>query len=304
MQAEERGLGKPKKFITAKMIPYLFILPAFIFHVSLVTGPAISTLVMSLFDWNGMGGATYIGLDNFIEIFTEDDVVGRAVTNNLKWLAIFITVPIILGFVVAILISNIRWGQMLFRSIFFVPYVISAAVAGKIWTAYMNPYYGLNIVFGELGWEKLASMQWLGNPDISLYSVAFVDNWHWWGFVMVLFLGALQQVDKNLYEAAKIDGANRLQEIIHVSIPGIRQTIAFIMIMTIMWSFLTFDYVYIMTNGGPANTTEIMSTWIYKNAFTKYRAGYANALCVIQSGICIILYFVQKYISNKGGMDE
>ena len=304
MRMKDNQLGKRDKFNTAKMIPYFFILPAFIFHMSLVTGPAISTLVMSLFDWNGMGGATFIGLDNFVEIFTEDEVVGRAVTNNLKWLMIFITVPIILGFTVSILISNIKWGQMLFRSIFFVPYVISAAVAGKIWTAYMNPYYGLNIVFEDLGWEKLASMQWLGNPDISLYSVAFVDNWHWWGFVMVLFLGALQQVDKNLYEAAKIDGANRFQEIIHVSIPGIRQTIAFIMIMTIMWSFLTFDYVYIMTNGGPANSTEIMSTWIYKNAFTKYRAGYANALCVIQSGICIVLYFVQKYISNKGGMDE
>jgi raffinose/stachyose/melibiose transport system permease protein len=193
---------------------------------------------------------------------------------------------------------------MLFRSIFFLPYVISAAVAGKIWTAYMNPYYGLNIVFEKFGWLKLASTQWLGNPKISLFSVAFVDNWHWWGFVMVLFLGALQQVDQSLYEAAKIDGANRFQEVIHVAIPGIQQTIAFVLIMTIMWSFLTFDYVFIMTNGGPANATEIMSTWIYKNAFTKYRAGYANALCVIQSGICIVLYFLQKYISDKGGMNE
>jgi len=304
MRQKENALGDRRKILQAKMIPYFFILPAFIVHVSIVTGPAISTLVMSLFDWNGMGGATFIGLSNFIEIFTKDDVVGRAVTNNLKWLMIFITVPIFLGFVTAILISNLKWGQMLFRSIFFLPYVISAAVAGKIWTAYMNPYYGLNIVFGKFGWLKLASTQWLGNPKISLFSVAFVDNWHWWGFVMVLFLGALQQVDQSLYEAAKIDGANRFQEVIHVAIPGIQQTIAFVLIMTIMWSFLTFDYVFIMTNGGPANATEIMSTWIYKNAFTKYRAGYANALCVIQSGICIVLYFLQKYISDKGGMNE
>ncbi|MEA5029994.1 MAG: sugar ABC transporter permease [Sphaerochaeta associata] len=304
MQRKENVLWDRRKILQAKMIPYFFILPAFIVHVSIVTGPAISTLVMSLFDWNGMGGASFIGLDNFIEIFTKDDVVGRAVTNNLKWLMIFITVPIFLGFIIAILISNLKWGQMLFRSIFFLPYVISAAVAGKIWTAYMNPYYGLNIVFEKFGWLKLASTQWLGNPKISLYSVAFVDNWHWWGFVMVLFLGALQQVDQSLYEAAKIDGANRFQEVIHVAIPGIQQTIAFVLIMTIMWSFLTFDYVFIMTNGGPANATEIMSTWIYKNAFTKYRAGYANALCVIQSGICIVLYFLQKYISDKGGMNE
>ena len=162
----------------------------------------------------------------------------------------------------------------------------------------------LDQVFAKLGWDGLAKTLWLGNPKIALYSVAFVDNWHWWGFIMVLFLGALQQVDSELYEAARVDGANRFQELLHVSIPGIRPTIAFVLIMTIMWSFLTFDYVYIMTNGGPANATEIMSTYIYKNAFTKYRAGYANALCVIQCGICIILYFVQKVISEKGGIEN
>lgn len=286
------------------MIPYYFILPAFVVHVCVVTGPSLSTLVMSLFDWNGMGGAKFIGLDNFKEIFTNDPIVKMAVIHNLQWLAIFVTVPLILGFAVAILVSRVKRCQMFLRTVYFIPYVISAAVAGKIWTAYMNPYYGLNSVFDKLGLEKLADVLWLGNPKIALFSVAFVDNWHWWGFIMVLFLGALQQVDPSLYEAARVDGATRFQELIHISIPGIKQTIAFVLIMTIMWSFLTFDYVYIMTNGGPANSTEIMSTWIYKNAFSKYRAGYANALCVIQSGICIVLYFVQKYISKKGGMED
>ncbi|MDF2611666.1 MAG: permease component of ABC-type sugar transporter [Lachnospiraceae bacterium] len=286
------------------MIPYYFILPAFVVHVCVVTGPSLSTLVMSLFDWNGMGGAKFIGLNNFKEIFTNDPIVKMAVIHNLQWLAIFVTVPLILGFAVAILVSRVKRCQMFLRTVYFIPYVISAAVAGKIWTAYMNPYYGLNSVFDKLGLDKLADVLWLGNPKIALFSVAFVDNWHWWGFIMVLFLGALQQVDPSLYEAARVDGATRFQELIHISIPGIKQTIAFVLIMTIMWSFLTFDYVYIMTNGGPANSTEIMSTWIYKNAFSKYRAGYANALCVIQSGICIILYFVQKYISKKGGMED
>ena len=286
------------------IVPYFFILPAFIIHLCVVVLPACSTLVMSFFEWNGMGNAKFIGFNNFVEIFTKDNVVRMALIHNLQWLAIFITVPIILGFVMAILISRIKKGQMFYRTVYFLPYVISAAVASKIWTAYMNPYYGLNTVFEKWGLTTLSKTLWLGNPKIALFSVAFVDNWHWWGFVMVLFLGALQQVDSTLYEAARVDGATKLQEIIHVSIPGIRQTIAFVLIMTIMWSFLTFDYVYIMTNGGPANSTEIMSTWIYKNAFVKYRAGYANALCVIQSGICILLYFFQKYVSKKGGMDD
>ena len=294
---EGKSTGIKKRHI----IPYLFILPAFIIHMCVVTGPALSTLVMSLFDWNGLGNAKFIGLNNFKEIF-QDPLVKMSLIHNVEWLLIFITVPLFLGFVIAILVSQLKKSHMFFRTIYFVPYVISAAVA--IWTAYMNPYYGVNQVFANLGWTKLAKTLWLGNPKIALYAVAFVDNWHWWGFVMVLFLGALQQVDPALYEAAKVDGANRFQELLHVSIPGIRQTIAFVLIMTIIWSFLTFDYVYIMTNGGPANSTEIMSTYIYKNAFVKYRAGYANALCVIQTGVCILLYFLQRYISKKGGMED
>ena len=292
-----------KQIKRGHVIPYLFILPAFVIHVCMVTAPSMSTLVMSLYDWNGLGNAQYIGLDNFREILT-DPIVKLALVHNVQWLLVFITVPLILGFSIAIIVSQLRRGQMFFRTVYFVPYVISAAVAGRIWTAYMNPYYGLNQVFKLLGWTELAKVQWLGNPKIALFSVAFVDNWHWWGFIMVLFLGALQQVEPTLYEAARVDGANRWQELLHVSIPGIRPTIAFVLIMTIMWSFLTFDYVYVMTNGGPANSTEIMATYIYKNAFSKYRAGYANALCVVQSAICILLYFFQKWVSKKGGMDD
>ena len=295
---------KRRKVKKSHLVAYGFILPAFIIHLCIITLPSLSTLVMSLFDWNGLGKAKFIGFDNFVEIFTKDSVVKLAVIHNLEWLAVFVTVPLILGFIVAILVSRIKRFQMFLRTVYFMPYVISAVVAGRIWTAYMNPFYGLNTIFGKMGFEKLSKVLWLGEPKIALFSVAFVDNWHWWGFVMVLFLGALQQVDPTLYEAARVDGANGLQELIHVSIPGIRQTIVFVLIMTIMWSFLTFDYVYVMTNGGPANSTEILATWIYKNAFVKYRAGYANALCVLQSGICIILYFFQKWVSKRGGLDD
>lgn len=294
----------PKKRNARWYIPYLFVLPAFLIHLCLVTGPALSTLVMSFFDWNGLGAAQYVGLANFKEIFTKDFVVEIAVKNNLKWTAVFLVVPPTLAFFISIMVSRVKYGQKFFRTVYFIPYVVSAAVAGKIWSAYFNPYYGINSIFAKLGFEKLADVLWLGDPKISLFSVAFVDNWHWWGFVMVLFLGALQQIDPCLYEAAQVDGANRFQEILHVSLPGIRRTVAFVLIMTVMWSFLTFDYVYVMTYGNPANMTEILATWIYKNAFVKYRAGYANALCVIQCAICLVFYFLQKYVSEKGGLSD
>lgn len=300
MSSTARSLKRRNPY---RMIPYYFIFPAVLLHMALVTVPSLSTLVMSLFEWNGLGNPVYIGGANFVEIFTKDKVVSIALINNIKWLSIFITVPIILAFTAAILVTRQRRSQIVLRTIYFLPYVISAAVAGKIFSAYFNPYYGINQVFRQLGFTKLGETLWLGDPKIALYSVAFVDNWHWWGFVMVLILGALQTVDTTLYEAARVDGANRRQELWHIVIPGIRPTLAFLLIMTVMWSFLTFDYVFVMTYGGPANRTEILATWIYKNAFSKYRAGYANALCVIQSAICLGFYFFQRYISRKGGLE-
>ena len=280
-----------------------FILPAFLIHVIVIVIPALSMIYYAFTKWNGLSEPVFIGLDNFKRMLKDYDFL-FAMKNNLIWMAIFLIVPFILGLGMALVFTKIGKVQMIFRTLCFLPYVISATVSGKIFSIFYSPYSGLGSIFEKLGIKALAGFAPLGNEKQALYAAAFVDNWHWWGFVMVLFLGALQQVDPALYEAAKVDGANRFQELLHVSIPGIRQTIAFVLIMTIIWSFLTFDYVYIITNGGPANSTEIMSTYIYKNAFVKYRAGYANALCVIQTGVCILLYFLQRYISKKGGMED
>ncbi len=293
-----------KKRLGKRLIPYLFVLPAFVLHFTVVTFPSLSSLHLSLYDWNLIGSRKWVGLENYAKIFTKEAGVGEAVVHNLIWMAIFMIVPIVLGAVVAVLISRVKKGQMFFRTAFFMPYVISSAVVGKIWTALMNPYYGVNQIFANMGLEKLSQMKWLGDPKIALYSVAFVDNWHFWGFIMVLFLSALQQVDPTLYEAARVDGANAFQEFRYISIPGIRQTIAFLFLMIIMWSFLTFDYVYVMTNGGPAGSTEILATLIYKEAFVKYHAGYASALCVLQCFLCIGVYFLNVVIRKKGGIDE
>ena len=275
-------------------------MPALIIHASIVTIPSLSTVYMSFFEWNGLGNAAFIGLDNFIELFTKDNVFWVAVTNNLKWALIFITVPIIIAVPVASVLRKVGRGQMLYRTLFFLPYVVAPAVAGKIFSAYYNPINGISQIFRQLGWESLANIDFLGNPKIALYAVAVVDNWHWWGFVMVLMLSALHQVDPALYEAAKVEGANKWQEFRYITIPGIRPTLFFIVMMTIIWSFLQFDYIWVMTMGGPAQSTEILSTWMYKNAFVNYRAGYANAICVIQSFICVFTYFALRFMQKRG----
>ena len=279
----------------------LFVLPAFIYHFIVVIVPSIKTLYLSFFDWNGIGNPTFIGLDNFIEMFTADEVLPVALKNTMVWTLWFVTVPIILSLFVAVWVSGVKRPkvQMFYRTTYFLPYVLSAAIAGKIWSNFYNPYYGFSTIFKTMGLDNLAEVMWLGDSKIALFSVIFVSNWSWWGFVMVLFVSALQQIDPALYEAASIDGAGRVKLFWHIAIPGVSPTIVFIVAMSLMWSILSFDFVWVMTMGGPGQATELLSTWIYKNAFVNYRAGYANAICVLQTIIVMVIFFINQFVRKK-----
>lgn len=282
------------------LVALFFVSPAFLLHLSIVTFPSFSTVFMSLYDWNGLGNAKFIGLMNYVNIFITDKVIGPAALNNVKWALIFITLPIIIALPVASMLRKVKYGQMVYRTFFFLPYVVAAAITGRIFATYYNPIYGIGKLFSALGITSSLRLDLLGNPKLALYAIAFADNWHWWGFVMVLLIAALHQVDAGLYESARVEGANKWQEFIHITIPGIRPTLFFLIMMTIIWSFLQFDYIWVMTKGGPAQSTEIISTWMYKNAFINYKAGYANAICVLQSFVCIFVYLLLKIIQKKG----
>ena len=237
-------------------------------------------------------------MENYKKLFT-DPGFHNAFFNNFCWTIAFTIASIIMGLVVAFLISNVKRGQMLLRTAYFLPYVVAAAMASKIWAAIMNNYFGINVLFRALGWENLGNVLWLGDENISLFAVAFVNFWNYWPFIMVLFLSALQYIDPSLYESARMDGANRLQEFIHITIPGIKSTIIFVSITIIMWSFLTYDYVWIMTAGGPGQSTDILATYVYRTGFKHYDVGYANTLSVIQGVIAISIHSVLQFVNRK-----
>lgn len=278
---------------------YLFVLPAFLVHFLFILAPSIATFVYSFFDWNGIGQAVFNGLDNYREMFADSEF-WIALANNFKWIACFITIPVFLGLITAIWISKMKKSQMIIRTVYFLPYIIAASMAGRIWSSYFNPYFGINNVLKSIGLTKLGSTLWLGDKHIALFTVAFVDIWHFWGFVMVMFLGALQQVEPALYESARVEGANKWQEFTQITIPCIMPTITFVVVTIIMWSFLTFDYVWVMTGGGPGNASELISTLVYKNAYSRYRTGYASTICVFQSALSILAYMLLQAIKKRG----
>ena len=276
-----------------------FILPAFLIHVIVIVIPALSRIYYAFTKWNGLSEPVFIGLDNFKRMLKDYDFL-FAMKNNLIWMAIFLIVPFILGLGLALVFTKIGKVQMIFRTLCFLPYVISATVSGKIFSIFYSPYSGLGSIFEKLGIKALAGFAPLGNEKQALYAAAFVDNWHWWGFVLVLMLSALHQVDTSLYEVAKTEGANAWQTLIHVTIPQIKPTIISYFVFVIIAAFTTFDYVWIMTQGGPAGSTEVFATRIYKTTFINYDAGYGAAMSLSVCILALSVYFVLKFIQKRG----
>ncbi len=277
-----------------------FVLPIFIYHLIIVIVPSLKTLVYAFYDWNGVTKGTFVGLDNFREML-HDQTLLKALKNNIIWTLIYVLIPIIVGLLIAIIVSGVKNKklQMFYRTAIFLPYVISASISGKIWSTMLNPFYGIGLIFDKIGLHSLAEVLWLGDTKIALFTVSFVNIWSWWPFVMVLFIAALQQIDPELYEAGVMDGCGHLSGFRYITLPGIGPTFVFVIMISLMWSMTSYDYIWVMTQGGPAHATELLSTYIYKNAFMTYRAGYANAICIVQSLIILVIFICNRMVSKK-----
>ena len=173
-----------------KILPWLFVTPILLIHGIVVIGPSLSAFYYSLTTWNGIGTATFIGLENFRRILFSDPNFKTAFRNNLIWLVFFLTVPMALGLLAASLLAPIKKGSMLIRTILFTPYVIPVVVICAVWRNLLSPTLGLGAELAKMGIKGL-DFAWLGNTHTSLISAAFVNNWAWWGFLMMLFLNAI-----------------------------------------------------------------------------------------------------------------
>jgi raffinose/stachyose/melibiose transport system permease protein len=220
----------------------------------------------------------------------------RAFLNNLSWLAFFLTIPFFVSLFAASMLARVQRGSMFIRTALFIPYVLPAVITASIWRNLLSPTLGIGPVLAKWGITGL-DRAYLGQPETALLAIAFVDNWHFWGFLMVLFLAAMQNIPPELYEAARIDGATRWQEFRYITLPGIRPTIVFMLLMVSIWSFLVFDYIWILTQGGPAGASDVLGTLVYKQAFMRFEAGYASAIGLTMSflaGLIIILFQVLR----------
>ncbi len=270
-----RSRGRFSRRTRAGVTAWLFIIPVLAVHVFTVAIPAFTGVYYSFTDWSGIGAAEWVGLENYQRLIQDGDYL-LALGNNVKWLLFFWTVPFILAIAASFLLSQVRRGQTFYRLVYFVPYVLPSVVVASLWKFMLNPDKGVPSFLSTLGIHGFDKAL-LGQESTALWTIAFIDNWHYWGFLATLLLVAMQSVSIELYEAARLDGANLWHQLINVTIPAIRPTLIFMFMMTGIWSFLVFDYVWVLTQGGPAGSSEVLGTLVYKTAFTQFDAGYAAA---------------------------
>ncbi len=204
-----------------------------------------------------------------------------SLSHNLIWIAVGTLTPVIFALVTATLVSGGMRGRVIFRTIYFMPVVLAQVVVAMVWAWIYHPLFGpINTVLEAIGLGHLAR-GWLGDLHLALFALLFAAFWAYWGFCFVILLAALQNVDMELHDAAKIDGATAFQRFIHVTVPQLAPVLTMLTAYTLIGGFNVFDIVFIMTKGGPANATEVLATYTYTMAFRQSQVGYGATLTLV-----------------------
>jgi raffinose/stachyose/melibiose transport system permease protein len=277
----------------------LCLAPLLLVNALVILGPSLATVYYSFTDWTGIGAANFIGLENY-RLLLADPNYHNALIHVLIWTGFFLTVPIAMALLGAFLLSQIRRYQLLFRLVYFIPYTIASVVNAAVWKNIYDGDRGIVPLLAKLGVSSLQGIAPLGNKRLALPAVAWVDTWHWWGFLVVIFLAAMHSVDTDLYDAVRVDGGGRWREFRDVTLPGIRPTLVFVLLLTVIGSLLVFDYIYIMTQGGPAGATEVVGTLLYQRAFQLFEAGYAAAMGLTMTMVSAVIMLVYLHLRRRG----
>ncbi|MCA9905396.1 MAG: sugar ABC transporter permease [Anaerolineae bacterium] len=259
----------------------LFVGPAILLFAIFVLYPVIYIFVASVHDWNGFSNATYVGLDNFVRLFTADRAFGLAMRNTVYWAILTIFPQMFIGFLFAYILNSGIPGQNIFRAIFYMPAIISPVVLGIIWQRIYNPFGGLLADVGLATGLRFLVQPYLADPKIAIFSSIAVNVWQWTGFSMLLYIAGLQGIPDEIIDAARVDGANNWQRIRRIIWPMLRHVHLTLILLGIIGTLQTFALIYALTEGGPNNATQMLPTYIFQQAFQLQSMGYAAAVSVV-----------------------
>jgi raffinose/stachyose/melibiose transport system permease protein len=280
-----------------------FLLPAAIIYMGLVLLPVAQAVYYSFFRWNGLGPMTnFTGLANYARAFSDRIFVG-ALSHNLILVAMSLAFQLPLSLALALLIREIRWGRALFRTIFFLPFVLSEVITGVVWTFIYRPQGGLINALLKLVAPGVPETALLADPKTVLYALFVVITWKFFGYHMILYIAGLQNIPSEIEEAAAIDGCSRLQALRYITIPLLGPTIRLSIYLSVLGSLQFFDLIWIMTTGGPVSASDTMATYLYKFGFQRFQLGYGSAVAVVIFLLCFSFSLVYQRFAMRQDID-
>ena len=280
--------------------PWLFIMPALLIYLTVIFFPAIYTFYLSFFSWNGVAPhKDFVGIQNYIDLIMNDSVFLRALKNNLQWTVGSLVFIMGTGLILALMLNKKMRGRVLFRGVFYFPYVLSGIVVALGWAWMYNPTQGfINKVLESLGLDSWTHA-WLAEPKTALYAVFVAALWQGVGQPMVLFLAGLQTIPADPYEAAIIDGAKQYQSFWYITLPLLRETFIIVIATTMIASMKVYDIIYGMTGGGPAESTQVLSSWMYYQTFRFANIGSGSAISLFLVLITMIVIIPYVFYTTR-----
>ncbi len=270
---------------------FWFVLPAFLVYLVFFGVPFVATIWLSFTEWNGVGQPVFTGIENYLRM-SGDSAMWASLGNNVIWVVIGTVAPVFIGLIIAVMLWSDARGSMTYRTIYFLPVVLSPVVIGIIWGWIYNPLFGLlNTGLRAVGLGNFA-IGWLGESETALYAVLVTAIWSYLGFCIVVLFAGLQKVDPELVGAARIDGANARQRFRHVIVPQIRPVLTMVIVYTVIGGFNVFDVVWVMTSGGPNNASEVIATYTYEIAFRGNEYGYGATLSMVMSVLSLFAAWI------------
>ena len=269
------------RVLSNKKAVVIFLLPALVLFLTIIIVPIFMSVTYSLTEWDGIGKKVFTGFDNYKELFlTNSDGFWRAVKNSLSFAAgsVFVQLPISL--ILALILARGVKGERFYVSVYFIPVLISTVVIGQLWMKIYNPQYGLlNTVLRSMGLEQLTG-NWLGDTKKVIFAVIVPVLWQYIGYHMLLMYASVRSISEEIFEAARIDGANGIQTALHITIPLMKPILKVCVTFAVVGSLKNFDLVYVMTGGGPAGASQLPSTLMVETIFSRNMYGYGSSMAI------------------------
>jgi raffinose/stachyose/melibiose transport system permease protein len=288
--------------VTKRMGMTIFfgMLPALIIYIGIAMIPVAMSFYYSFFNWNGLSNMSFVGLDNYVSVL-KDSIFWKGVQNNLFMMLSGILGQLPVGLFFALLLNRSLRGLKIYRSVLFLPVIISAVIVSLIWNMVYGTESGLlNNMLGLFGLDSW-KQNWLGTPRWGMLSVSITYLWQNYGFYMVIFLAGLQNISEEVKEAAVMDGATGWKRFWFITFPMLKETIWVTLIFSISNSFRIFDLIYVMTAGGPAHNTEVMTIYMYTQAFSNMDFGLGSSVSILILLFSLLAIYAAKLVTRRNG---